>query len=519
MHVARIEHLLRRYGSRIDELLDDDRRATRSWPSRCRAPTTTSAVEVRYAATHEGALHLDDVLTRRTRISIETFDRGPEAAAHAARLMAEVLGWDEAHHAPPRSSSTASASRPSGARRSSPTTAPPTSSAPPPRTSSPAGRGVGGDFPVGIPGPGVRRVMTPTTSRGAGAAGVRRARGVRSDAQIFATNNTAVITDPGDPRLKDNLKDFARQVERIIDEGGGEARGSELLDGVFFDGTPTTFERSRAFDVDRVSDDELHTIADTVRARFKQQSVLTFDQLPAGSQAVDGVLLDVPASARTRCARACWRTPRRASGCSAARSPRTSTCCWSPRSTTPSFARAFAKKIGGDVKRARVKLRQARVRRGPAAGAGRARHAGRLGRARRRDRAARARRAGSRSRSAARRSRSPRAKSTASASTPATATTRSPSPASAGSTLRAAGDRVRLPATSSRRRRDHDRDAAGAMRQRRRPVRHRHVPGQRRPADRTTAYGSEDDDQISFGAFGLLGPTFISSIDPCSTAT
>ena len=105
-----------------------------------------------------------------------------------------------------------------------------------------------------------------------------------SDAQIFATNNTAVITDPGDPRLKDNLKDFARQVERIIDEGGGEARGSELLDGVFFDGTTTTFERSRAFDVDRVSDDELHTIADTIRARFKQQSVLTFDKLPAGSR-------------------------------------------------------------------------------------------------------------------------------------------------------------------------------------------------------------------------------------------
>ena len=36
------------------------------------------------------------MLTRRTRISIETWDRGLEAAEHAARLMAEVLGWDEA---------------------------------------------------------------------------------------------------------------------------------------------------------------------------------------------------------------------------------------------------------------------------------------------------------------------------------------------------------------------------------------------------------------------------------------
>ena len=36
--------------------------------------------EVVYAASHEGARHLDDVLTRRTRISIETFDRGHAAA-------------------------------------------------------------------------------------------------------------------------------------------------------------------------------------------------------------------------------------------------------------------------------------------------------------------------------------------------------------------------------------------------------------------------------------------------------
>src|ERR1041384_391298 len=90
------------------------------------------------------------------------------------------------------------------------------------------------------------------------------------DAEIFATNNTAVITDPADPRLNDRLKDFARQVERIVEEGGGKDRGSELLDGVFAGDAGLTFERSRSFDVDRVSDDELHTIADTIRARFGQ---------------------------------------------------------------------------------------------------------------------------------------------------------------------------------------------------------------------------------------------------------
>ena len=54
------------------------------------------AAEVVYAVSHEGARHLDDVLARRTRISIETFDRGVDAARPAAELMAGELGWDAA---------------------------------------------------------------------------------------------------------------------------------------------------------------------------------------------------------------------------------------------------------------------------------------------------------------------------------------------------------------------------------------------------------------------------------------
>ena len=50
--------------------------------------------EVVYAASHEGAMHLEDVLARRTRISIEAWDRGVSAAPVAAKLMARVLGWD-----------------------------------------------------------------------------------------------------------------------------------------------------------------------------------------------------------------------------------------------------------------------------------------------------------------------------------------------------------------------------------------------------------------------------------------
>jgi len=95
LHVARIEHLLGRYGTRIEELFALMRERPELAEPLAGAEAYL-AVEAHYAASHEGALHLDDVLTRRTRISIETFDRGLEAARSVARLMADVLGWDEA---------------------------------------------------------------------------------------------------------------------------------------------------------------------------------------------------------------------------------------------------------------------------------------------------------------------------------------------------------------------------------------------------------------------------------------
>jgi len=52
--------------------------------------------EIAYAATHEGALHLDDVLTRRTRLSIETRHRGVAAAPAVAAVVGGILGWDRA---------------------------------------------------------------------------------------------------------------------------------------------------------------------------------------------------------------------------------------------------------------------------------------------------------------------------------------------------------------------------------------------------------------------------------------
>jgi glycerol-3-phosphate dehydrogenase len=96
LHQERIEHLLNRYGTLADEvlaLIAERPALSASVPG---ADDYLQA-EIVYAATHEGALHLDDVLARRTRISIEAWDRGVSAAPVAAALMAEVLGWDEEH--------------------------------------------------------------------------------------------------------------------------------------------------------------------------------------------------------------------------------------------------------------------------------------------------------------------------------------------------------------------------------------------------------------------------------------
>jgi len=90
--VGVVEHLLERYGTLATEVL-----ALLAADPALRRPLDGApeylAAEVVYAVRAEGALHLEDVLTRRTRISIDTTHRGTESARDAARLMASVLGW------------------------------------------------------------------------------------------------------------------------------------------------------------------------------------------------------------------------------------------------------------------------------------------------------------------------------------------------------------------------------------------------------------------------------------------
>ena len=91
--MARIEHLLHRYGTLIGEVLG----LIEADPGLGRPLTGADdylRAEIVYAASHEGARHLYDALARRTHITIETWDHGVSVAAEAARLMAGPLGWD-----------------------------------------------------------------------------------------------------------------------------------------------------------------------------------------------------------------------------------------------------------------------------------------------------------------------------------------------------------------------------------------------------------------------------------------
>ena len=91
---AEIDRLLRRYGDEATTVLDlaaSDPVLAERIPS-----GKYLGAEVLFAVEHEAALHLDDVLTRRTRLSIECEDRGVAGSPYVAKIMAYALGWDDA---------------------------------------------------------------------------------------------------------------------------------------------------------------------------------------------------------------------------------------------------------------------------------------------------------------------------------------------------------------------------------------------------------------------------------------
>ncbi|MGI8718614.1 MAG: glycerol-3-phosphate dehydrogenase/oxidase [Lapillicoccus sp.] len=93
LHVERVEKMLMRHGVLTSEILDLVAERPELGEPLPGGEDYLKA-EIVYAASHEGALHLDDILARRTRLSIESWDRAVTASAPAAELVAPILGWD-----------------------------------------------------------------------------------------------------------------------------------------------------------------------------------------------------------------------------------------------------------------------------------------------------------------------------------------------------------------------------------------------------------------------------------------
>ena len=91
---AMVDHLLHRYGSMLEELID----LVEEQPDLARPLEHAPAylrVEIAYAAHKESVLHLEDVMVRRTRLVYEVRDSGLAAVPEIVDVIAPILGWDE----------------------------------------------------------------------------------------------------------------------------------------------------------------------------------------------------------------------------------------------------------------------------------------------------------------------------------------------------------------------------------------------------------------------------------------
>ncbi len=92
LSVETITHLLNRYGSMISEILELVEE-TPSLSKKLAADLPYIKAEIYYAASHEGARSVDDVISRRTRIAFEAHNYGVELTESIAEIIAPVLGW------------------------------------------------------------------------------------------------------------------------------------------------------------------------------------------------------------------------------------------------------------------------------------------------------------------------------------------------------------------------------------------------------------------------------------------
>ena len=104
--MATVDHLLGRYGSNIDELVELIEEQPDLAEPLEHAPTYLRA-EIAYAARYEMVLHLEDILLHRTRLDYEVSDGGVAALAEILEIVSPLLGWDESRQAREREGYTA----------------------------------------------------------------------------------------------------------------------------------------------------------------------------------------------------------------------------------------------------------------------------------------------------------------------------------------------------------------------------------------------------------------------------
>ena len=90
--VETVTHLLNRHGSLISEILMIIKEQPKL-AKRLDSDLPYIQAEIIYAVSHEGAQSVDDVISRRTRLSFEATNHAVHLAEEVAALIAPVLGW------------------------------------------------------------------------------------------------------------------------------------------------------------------------------------------------------------------------------------------------------------------------------------------------------------------------------------------------------------------------------------------------------------------------------------------
>jgi glycerol-3-phosphate dehydrogenase len=92
LDVKTVTHLLNRYGSLVSEILEIIRNDPKL-AAKLDEDAPYIKAEILYAASHEGARSVADVISRRTRLAFESANYGVDLAEEVASLISPILNW------------------------------------------------------------------------------------------------------------------------------------------------------------------------------------------------------------------------------------------------------------------------------------------------------------------------------------------------------------------------------------------------------------------------------------------